>query len=113
MGYVGMQLVNPRTGIPILLDGATPVLDLNRTMNWNLPVEATTLAGFLIHEANSIPDVGQVFAFHGFRFEVVGKARNRITALKVTPLNARNQNDTCSREATEAAPSIKNIPCGR
>jgi len=69
------------------VDGAVPVRDLNRAMDWNIPEdEATTIAGVVIHEARSIPEPGQSFTFHGFRFHVLRKTRNRITALRVTPL---------------------------
>jgi Mg2+/Co2+ transporter CorB len=68
-------------------DGAVPVRDLNRAMDWNIPDdEATTIAGVVIHEARSIPEPGQSFTFHGFRFHVLRKTRNRITALRITPL---------------------------
>ena len=69
------------------VDGAVPVRDLNRAMDWSLPEnEATTIAGLVIHEARSIPEVGQSFTFHGFRFRVQRKHRNRITALRITSL---------------------------
>jgi Mg2+/Co2+ transporter CorB len=69
------------------VDGAVPIRDLNRAMDWNIPdAEATTIAGMVIHEARSIPEQGQSFTFHGFRFQVLRKTRNRITALRVTPL---------------------------
>ncbi|HEV2629748.1 MAG TPA: HlyC/CorC family transporter [Pseudolabrys sp.] len=69
------------------VDGAVPIRDLNRVMDWNLPdEEATTIAGLVIHEARSIPEIGQSFTFHGFRFRVLRKARNRITALRIQPL---------------------------
>ncbi len=69
------------------VDGGVPVRDLNRAMDWNIPDdEATTIAGVVIHEARSIPEPGQSFTFHGFRFHVLRKTRNRITALRVTPL---------------------------
>jgi Mg2+/Co2+ transporter CorB len=69
------------------VDGAVPVRDLNRIMEWNLPdAEATTIAGLVIHEARSIPEVGQSFTFHGFRFRVLRRSRNRITALRIQPL---------------------------
>jgi Mg2+/Co2+ transporter CorB len=69
------------------VDGAVPVRDLNRAMDWNIPDhEATTIAGVVIHEARSIPEPGQNFTFHGFRFQVLRRTRNRITALRVTPL---------------------------
>ena len=51
--------------------------------------EATTIAGVVIHEARSIPETGQSFTFHGYRFQVLRKTRNRITAMRVTPLDAQ------------------------
>ena len=72
------------------VDGAVPIRDLNRAMDWNIPDdEATTIAGVVIHEARSIPEPGQSFTFHGYRFQVLRKTRNRITALRVTPLTRK------------------------
>jgi len=71
----------------VSVDGAVPIRDLNRVMDWHLPdQEATTVAGLVIHEARSIPEVGQSFTFHGFRFRVLRRERNRITALRIQPL---------------------------
>jgi CBS domain containing-hemolysin-like protein len=70
------------------VDGAVPIRDLNRVMEWSLPdEEATTIAGLVIHEARIIPEPGQAFTFHGFRFQVLRRTRNRITALRITPLD--------------------------
>ncbi len=70
----------------IIVDGAVSIRDLNRAMGWELPdEEATTIAGLVIHEARAIPDQGQQFVFHGFRFEVLRKQKNRITLLRMTP----------------------------
>ena len=70
-----------------LVEGAMTIRDANRALDWSLPdEEANTLAGLVIHEAQMIPVVGQVFSFHGFRFEVTAREGNRITALKVRPL---------------------------
>ena len=70
-----------------LIDGAMTIRDLNRATEWNLPDdEANTVAGLVIHEAQSIPTPGQVFSFHGFRFEVTARKDNRITRLKIRPL---------------------------
>ena len=52
--------VRPQPDGSVNVDGAVPIRDLNRAMDWNLPdAEATTVAGLVIHEARSIPDVGQ------------------------------------------------------
>ncbi len=70
-----------------IVDGAMPVRDLNRLHDWNLPEdEAVTIAGLIIHEARMIPEVGQAFTFHGFRFEVLEKEKNRLTKIRMTPL---------------------------
>lgn len=70
-----------------IVEGAMTIRDLNRAMDWNLPgVEANTIAGLVIHEAQTIPAEGQAFSFHGFRFEVLAKRENRLTKLKVRPL---------------------------
>jgi Mg2+/Co2+ transporter CorB len=78
--------LRPQKDGSVIVDGGVPLRDLNRAMEWELPdEEATTVAGLVIHEAGAIPEPGQVFSFHGFRFEVLRKARNRITLLKLTP----------------------------
>ncbi|UWR24794.1 HlyC/CorC family transporter [Sulfitobacter sp. S223] len=70
-----------------LVEGAMTIRDLNRANEWNLPDdEANTVAGLVIHEAQMIPTRGQVFLFHGFRFEVLAREGNRITKLKMRPL---------------------------
>ncbi|MBM3530185.1 MAG: HlyC/CorC family transporter [Alphaproteobacteria bacterium] len=79
--------VRPQPDGSVNVDGSVPIRDLNRAMDWNLPDgDATTVAGLVIHEVRSIPDAGQSFTFHGFRFNVLRKERNRITALRITPL---------------------------
>ncbi len=70
-----------------VVDGAVTIRDLNRSTDWSLPDdEANTVAGLVIHEAQMIPTVGQVFSFHGFRFEVIAREGNRVTRLKIRPL---------------------------
>ncbi len=71
-----------------IVDGAMTIRDLNRATDWNLPdEEANTVAGLVIHEAQTIPAQGQVFSFHGFRFEVIERRANRITRLKIRRLD--------------------------
>ena len=71
------------------IDGSMTIRDLNRALDWTLPDdEANTVAGLVIHEAQMIPTMGQCFSFHGFRFEVMARDNNRITALKIRPLAA-------------------------
>jgi Mg2+/Co2+ transporter CorB len=87
---VAVPGVRPQPDGSVNVDGGVPIRDLNRAMEWSLPDdEATTVAGLVIHEARSIPEPGQTFTFHGFRFRVLRRDRNRITALRITPLARR------------------------
>jgi Mg2+/Co2+ transporter CorB len=70
-----------------VVDGGMTIRDFNRSTECNLPdEEANTIAGLVIHEAQMIPNPGQVFSFHGYRFEVASRKDNRITKLKIRPL---------------------------
>lgn len=68
----------------IVVDGAMTIRDLNRECDWALSdIDANTIAGLVIHEAQTIPSEGQVFSFQGVRFEVLTRDINRITSLKL------------------------------
>ena len=70
----------------VLTDGTVTIRDLNRQFDWSLPDgEASTVAGLVIWEAETIPIVGQCFSFHGFDLEIVGRRRNQITKIKIRP----------------------------
>jgi Mg2+/Co2+ transporter CorB len=72
----------------VLVPGAMTIRDLNRACEWELPdEEATTVAGLMIHEAQMIPIEGQVFVFHGVRFEVLERTRHQITKLRVKQMS--------------------------
>jgi Mg2+/Co2+ transporter CorB len=78
--------IRPQPDGSFVIEGATPIRDINRLLEWDLPdEEATTLAGLVIHEARTIPDAGQRFAFYGFKFEILRRQRNQITLLRVIP----------------------------
>lgn len=81
---IAVQGVRVQPDGSVNVDGTVPIRDLNRAMNWDLPdEEAVTIAGLVIHEAQAIPDPGQRFAFHGYRFQVLRRQRNQLTALRV------------------------------
>ncbi|AHM04976.1 Co2 transporter [Roseibacterium elongatum DSM 19469] len=82
-----VPLLTPDAQGNYLVDGAMTIRDLNRATDWTLPdEEANTVAGLVIHEAQTIPEPGQTFAFHGFRFEVAAREMNRLTQLKIRKL---------------------------
>ncbi|RYG93873.1 MAG: CBS domain-containing protein [Alphaproteobacteria bacterium] len=70
----------------IVVDGSVSIRDLNRAMGWSLPDEdATTVAGLVIYESRSIPEERQSFTYHGKRFIVMKRVKNRITRLRIRP----------------------------
>lgn len=78
--------VTPQPDGSYLIDGTVTIRDLNREFEWNLPdEEASTVAGLVLHESRRIPEIGQSFMFHDFRFDIVGRQSNQITAIRVTP----------------------------
>jgi Mg2+/Co2+ transporter CorB len=80
--------IEPQPDGSVVVDGAVSIRDLNRARDWTLPdEEANTIAGLVIHEAQSIPSAGQVFTFHGFRFEVLEREQNRLTRLRLRRLD--------------------------
>jgi Mg2+/Co2+ transporter CorB len=81
--------VRPQQDGSYIVRGTAPIRDLHRLLDWRLPdEEATTIAGLVIHEARTIPEIGQRFAFYGFTFEILRRQRNQITLLRVTPPSA-------------------------
>ena len=78
--------VRPQPDGSLVVDGHVTIRDLNREFDWRLPDDvAATIAGLVLNEARCIPDVGQVFTFYGFRFEITRRKRNQIAALRITP----------------------------
>ena len=66
------------------VDGGMSIRDLNRNYGWDIPdTEATTLAGLIIHESQTIPKVGSAYLFYGFKFKILGRTRNQITSLRI------------------------------
>lgn len=78
--------IRPQSSGSVIVDGDVTIRDLNRRFDWQLPdEEAATVAGLVLRESRLIPEPGQVFTFFGFRFEILGRSGNRLTALRITP----------------------------
>ncbi len=83
---VDMQGVKQEADGSVVVEGSVPIRDLNRALDWDLPdEEATTIAGLVIHETQSIPEEKQAFTFHGKRFIVMKRDKNRITRIRIRP----------------------------
>lgn len=81
-----MPGLRPGPAGSFIVEGYVTIRDLNRQFDWSLPDDkAATIAGLILHEARRIPEVGQTFNFHGFRFEILRRQRNQIVSLRLTP----------------------------
>jgi Mg2+/Co2+ transporter CorB len=105
---VAAQGMRPQADGSVIVDGSVSIRDLNRAMDWTLPdEEATTIAGLVIHEARAIPEPRQVFVFHGFRFEVLRKNRNRIAALRISAVVAPKQGGGEKAQESEGDAAVR------
>lgn len=79
--------VKPQADGSFLIDGDVTIRDLNREFDWGLPDDSdyATLAGLILFETRSIPNLGQSFRFFGFRFEIIRKQHNQLSLFRVIP----------------------------
>ena len=90
----------------MICQGDVPIRDLNREFGWGLPEDvAITIAGLVLHEARRIPEVGQIYAFYGFRFEILKREGTRIAELRIVPPAAIQAANSLRR------PSERVLPC--
>lgn len=83
IAFAGVRILNNRQ---FLVDGTVTIRDLNREYDWGLPDEEySTIAGLILYESQTIPEVGQSFMFHDFRFDIVRRQRHQITKIRITP----------------------------
>lgn len=89
---IDVQGVKQEADGSVVVDGTVPIRDLNRALDWHLPDdEATTIAGLVIHETQSIPEEKQAFTFHGKRFIVMKRDKNRLARIRIRPAVAEPQ----------------------
>ncbi|MEM7679743.1 MAG: HlyC/CorC family transporter [Pseudomonadota bacterium] len=71
-----------------IVNGDVTLRDLNREFELGLPddEEYSTVAGLVLHEAETLPEPGQSFMFYGFRLDVIGKQDNQLTRIRLTKL---------------------------
>ena len=65
--------------------GDVNIRDINRELDINIPEgTSSTIAGYIIDQTESFPDVGQTFAYDGIMYEIINKNKNQITQIKLT-----------------------------
>ena len=95
--------IRPASDGSVYIDGDTPIRDINRHLEWNLPEDGpTTLAGLIIEAARTIPEPGDIFHFYGFRFQVMRKKRNVLVSIRVTPVDREHEKNREKKAATHS-----------
>ena len=70
-----------------LIRGNVTIRDLNRELGWFLPdKDANTIAGLVIHESRTIPQIDQIFLFYGYKFQILEKKNNQLIKLKISKI---------------------------
>ena len=70
-----------------LIDGAATIRDVNKTTNWDLPLDGPkTLNGLVLEQLESIPDGNVSFSINNFKFETIEINGTRVKKVAVTSL---------------------------
>lgn len=89
---IAVSGVMPEADGSYTIKGGVTIRDLNREFDWRLPdEEAATIAGLILHESRRIPEPGQLFMFHGLRFQILRRVRQQITSVRVTPMKEETE----------------------
>ena len=76
-----------------IIQGSVTLRDLQRQYDWLLDnSEASTLAGLILNETRSIPDVGSILSIQGFTLKILRKHNHQITLIRVTPHDPSKEN---------------------
>ncbi len=75
-----------------IIDGLTPIRDINRELNWSLYGDASTIGGLIISELKRIPEEDEVIELFDLRINILRKSAHRIKTLLVTKLVDPTQN---------------------
>lgn len=68
---------DPKEGY--IIKGSTTLRDIKRKVGWKLVHgKATTIGGFLLHEAQAIPKANQIYCFQNFYFKVLQCYRHHV-----------------------------------
>lgn len=78
---IGIRKIDSNT---YRIRGDVNIRDINRELDIAIPNNnSSTIAGYLIHETESFPEVGQIFSFGNILYEIINKNKNQITQIKL------------------------------
>jgi len=76
-----------------LINGTTTIRDLNRNLDWNLPITGPkTVNGMIMEYLEDIPEAGTTFRLHNFVVEIVQIKDNAVKVARIKEISAENGN---------------------
>ena len=91
----GRKKIIKKSDTEYIIDGAMPIRELNRELDWRIPENnAITLAGFIINQMERIPSRGEIVTFQNMKLIVMKKSANRIKTIRVVLMNNNEDNSS-------------------
>ena len=109
---VAMQMLDDHT---FLVQAQLDLDSVNEILNFNLPIadEYQTLGGFLIHELQKIPAVGEIFLYGNLEFTILSASGARLDQIRIQILETSNSHNLIDgvraiapSNATQTRPSV-------
>lgn len=100
--HLGPDEIQPQEDGSYVVDGATPIRNLNRTLDWDLPATGPkTLNGLVLEHFESFPEKGIVFSFNEHPIEILEVEDNRVIRVRIDP--APHADDTGEHRSLSAS----------
>jgi len=81
------QDIHPQEDGSCIIDGTASIRDINRQLNWHLPVDGPkTLNGLIQEKLESIPDTGISLRIENYAVEITQVADNAVKTARITVL---------------------------
>ncbi len=76
--------IHPQGDNTYLIDASISIRELNRVMNWELPIEGPkTLNGLILEYLEAIPETGTSLLLNGYPIEIVQTANNAVKMVRI------------------------------
>ena len=82
--------VHPQPDGTFLVDGSAYLRELNRTMQWELPIEGPkTMNGLIVEHLGAIPEPGTSLMIAGYPIEILQTTGNTVRTARIVPAQRR------------------------
>ncbi|HEM8865974.1 TPA: DUF21 domain-containing protein [Providencia stuartii] len=83
--------VLPQSDGSVLVDGTANIRDLNKALDWHLPIDGPrTVNGMVLEAIGDIPELQEKIVISHYLVEVLEISDNIIKQVKITPLNTKS-----------------------